>query len=65
MKRQRYALVGYQLFAKRLLERKEVFELADNKVKTGTGLSKREKAGGSKTDWHRAWKMVMNARGGS
>jgi hypothetical protein len=65
MNRQRHPLVGYQLFAKRFLERKEVFELAYDKVRTGTGLSKREKVSGSKTDWHRTWKVVMNARGGS
>ena len=37
-------VIGYELFAKRLLESSVVFELANGKVGTDAGLAKRAKA---------------------
>ncbi|KAK0701711.1 hypothetical protein B0T26DRAFT_877020 [Lasiosphaeria miniovina] len=55
--------MGYELFAKRLLESKVVFKLGDSKVRTDAGLAKRAKAQRSTIDWHHTRKVLMHSYG--
>ncbi|KAK3382003.1 hypothetical protein B0H63DRAFT_217821 [Podospora didyma] len=56
-------VMGYELFAKRLLESKVVFELEDGKIRTDAGLAKRAKAQTSTIDWHHTRKVLMHSCG--
>jgi hypothetical protein len=56
-------VIGYQLFAKRLLESKVVFDLADGQVRTDMSLSRRAKTQRSTIDWHHTRKVLMHSYG--
>lgn len=58
-------VIGYQLFAKRLLESEVIFGLMDGQMRTEEGLSRRPKTQPSTIDWHHTRKVLMHSYGES
>lgn len=56
-------VIGYELFAKRLLDSRVEFQLADGQRKTETGLSRRAKNRQSTIDWQHTQQVLMDKYG--
>ncbi len=56
-------VIGYQPFAKRLLESKVIFQLANAQFRTDSSLSRRPKSQKSMIDWQHTRRVLMDSYG--